>query len=363
MNNTCLDPWFWFDDNPDLDCVLYCRLRFYRSLSGELFPHRCSNEDLGKIQNKIIPILNGLIDKELLCITSEHQEDCLISVQEVFDESDLSSLQPGQALVLGKNGRLFLINKKSHVVLSRIGPGLLALDTFQELLALDQNLDAELTWACSENYGFLNPEPIHTGSGLECTALLFMPGTIESGMFERAVKDLLSQGFEVSVFKGEQADEDSSRRDTSFPLVQLYYAVPHGITEQEGLEGIRNALNGLMKGERATRERLVQKRSDEILDTANRAYGILTNAHLMTRDECRQLLLDLRKGLVYNCITFQEHHGILKNIDRLWFSTEALVRQYMKVVPEHQITDNYIKSLRAKLVRNVLSQYHIDRGI
>ncbi|AEJ19388.1 ATP--guanido phosphotransferase [Gracilinema caldarium] len=363
MNTTYLDPWFWFNDNPDLDCVVYCRLGLYRALSGELFPHRCSNEDLERIQNKIILILNELIGNKLLLITSENLGDSLTSAQEIFDDSDLILLQNGQTLVLGPKGMLFLINKNSHVFFSQIGPGFLALDSFQELLTLDETLDTELTWACSETYGFLNPDPIHTGSGLECRALLFMPGTIESGMFERAVKSLISQGFELSLYQGEQSAEDSARTETSFPLVYLRYSVSPGMSEQDGLEQIRNALNGLIKGERATRERLVQKLSDEILDKANRAFGILTHAHLLSRDECRKLLLDLRKGLVYNCISFQGNQGLLADIDRLWFSTETLVRQRLAIVPEQQITDNYVQSLRAKLVRSVLSQYHIERGM
>ena len=357
MNNTCLDSWFWFGDNQQLDCVVYCRLGLHRSLAGEVFPHRSTKEDMIATQNKVLPVLASLSAENQFLITSESEGDCLPSAREVFDISSLTTLQAGQAVFLGPKGLLVLINMNSHVVLSQIGPGTRALESFSELLTMDAALDTSLSWACSETYGFLNPEPIHTGSGLECNALLFLPGIMDSAMFERVMKGLLSQGFELSVYNAESAEK------SPYPLVELHYAVPPGMPEQEGLERIGSALEGLIRGERATREKLVQNRYDEIRDSSSRAFGILSNAYLLEKDECRQLLSDLRKGLVYSCLPVQEKAGFIKDIDRWWFAGETLVRQNLEGVPKQQITDNYIKSLRAKLVRSVLSQYHIDRGI
>jgi len=357
VTSTCLDPWFWFGDNHHLDSVVYCRIGLHRSLAGELFPHRCTNEDLNANQNRILQAFSSLSGESRFIITAESGGECLPSFREIFDISYLTALQQGQAVYIGPKGQLALINLNSHVFLSQMGPGTGALESFTELIAMDEALDKSLSWACSETYGFLNPEPIHTGSGLECHVLLFLPGIMESSMFERVMKGLLSQGFELSVYNPEVAE------NPPYPLVQLHYAVPPGISEQEGLERISSAIEGLIKGERATREKLMQNLSDEIRDSSSRAFGVLCNAYLLEKDECRQYLSDIRKGLVYSCLPVQEKAGFLKDIDRLWFAGETLVRQKLEGVPKQQITDNYIKSLRAKLVRSVLSQYHIDRGI
>lgn len=364
MNSPCLHTHFWFGDNPAIDSVVYCRLAFHRSLEGELFTPRCTTEDLQAIQDRLLSTLASLIGDSGLIISPANEHECLPSFREVFDLPSITSIQNGQTLFVGPKGRLFLINVNSHLCLSQIGSGTHALETFHELIDIDTKLDRLLTWACSQSYGFLNPDPIHTGSGLECNALLFLPGIMESDMFDRVMKGLLSQGFSLSVYNAEEGDEeDPSMRNTPYPLVQLHYDVSPEMSEQEGLERIQLALDGLIKGERATRERLIQSLKDEIQDGAFRAFGILSHVHLIEKDECRKLLLDLRKGFVYNCLPLNNSEGFIREIDQLWFTIETLVRQELESVPKQQLTDNLIKSLRAKLVRSVLSQYHIDRGI
>jgi protein arginine kinase len=358
MNKACVENWFWFGDNSDLDCIVYCRLGLYRSIAGELFPHRCTNEDLEEIQTRLLQSLSSIESESQYIISPQGEMDCLSSVREVFDVSSISTVQPGQAVILGSKGFFATINMNAHLYFSQMGPGTKIIETWKELIALDERLDHELEWACMENYGFLNPDPHHIGSGLECEALLFLPGIMDSSMYERVMKGLLSQGFELSVYNG-----DDSQGEVASPFVKLHYTVPPGMSEQEGIERIKNALDGLITGERATRERLAQNISDEIADSASRAFGVLSHARLLEKEECRTYLSDVRKGLVYNCVHFEHQEGLLQHLDRLWFTTEALIRQNLELIEPHQITEKNIKSLRAKLVRSILSQYHIDRGI
>ncbi|WP_304221880.1 hypothetical protein [Gracilinema caldarium] len=365
MDNTCLENWFWFGPNHQQDCILYSRLGFHRSLKNELFPHRASPEDKEGVLNNVLAALKGLEIDPYILIGPESSRDCQLSAREVFDIPEVLTLKAGEAVFIGEKAFLATINIHSHINFSLMGPGSQPLEQFQDLVAIDTQLDKRLSWACTETYGFLNPDPIHTGSGMEFEALLFLPGIIDSDMYDRVMKGLLAQGFAISVYdtKEQKDEEDLSQQEIRSPFIQLTYTVPLGVSEQEGLEKITNALEGLMKGERATRERLAEKLSEEIKDKSWRAYALLTHAQLLSKTECRSLISDLRAGIVYGSLPMSSAQGILKDCDRLWFGTETLVRQALEAYPADQRSEKLSKSLRSKLVRNILSQYHIEGEI
>ncbi len=364
MDNTCLENWFWFGQNHQQDCILYSRLGLHRSLTNELFPHRASLEDKEGVLKKILAAFKELNIEPSISIVPESSRDCILSAREVFDFPEILSLNPGEAVIIGKNAFLATINVQSHVCFFLMGPGTQPLERFQDLVHIDTQLDKRLCWACNETYGFLNQNSVHTGSGLEFEALLFLPGIMDSDMFDRVMKGLLDQGFAISVYDTKDVQEESpSRQQMAFPFVQLNYKVPLGVSEQEGLEKINNALEGLIKGERATRERLVTKLLEEIRDKSWRAYALLTHAQLLSKTECRSLLSDLRAGIVYGGLPLLNAQDLLKDCDRLWFGAETLVRQAMEVYPIDQRSEKVAKSIRSKLVRNMLSQYHIEGEI
>lgn len=363
MNNNCLESWFWFGDDADLDCIVYSRLGLYRSLANELFPYRGNSQDLEANKERLVRAIQRARPEPTLTISFNDERDCLLALQELFDYPKLASLNPGQVAVIGRGGALYSINMQSHLNFSIIGSGTKPLRNVEDLINLDTDLDKELNWACSEELGFLNPEPAHVGSGMEFSALLFIPGIMASFMFDRVSKGLLAQGFEISVYKsGEPSERDDEERDSLFPFVQLRYTMLPGISETLGLSRIQQALDGLLQGERATRQRLAGSLSVEIEDKAYRAYAILAHAKLLSKAESRMLLSDLRTGLIYDKAPLQSSEVALRQCDTLWFASESMVRQTLESYPKETISENFVKSVRAKLVQTILTQYHIDGG-
>ena len=58
----------------------------------------------------------------------------------------------------------------------------------------------------------------------------------------------------------------------------------------------------IIKMERSARNDLLIKNEDQLKDSINRAYGILTNAHMITTKEAMKLLSLLRMGVDINII-------------------------------------------------------------
>ncbi|MFQ3547627.1 MAG: hypothetical protein SNJ56_04755 [Termitinemataceae bacterium] len=386
-----LSPWYWFGPDAASDCVIYSRLSLYRSSSKFLFPGRSSQEELESFKLQFLNVLHNLASPDssteephILVVTEQTDLSCMLALQEIFDIQFDSPLQLEQALVALPNGLVFQVNRDSHLLISRTCPGLQALHCTDDVIQWDRQLDAQFQWACSIQHGFLNPTATHTGSGMEFSALLYIPGIMISNMFERVSKGLLAQGFEISVYQenteAEASLDDSEEKETEqLPLVNVRYAFPPDLSETAGLDLLRTSLGELIQGERATRERLLPTFSEELADRSYRALAVLSAARLLDHDEFRTLYADLRKGLVFTCGPMPNSNIQRSQLDTLWFTLESRVREALQrsrtaqgsKIEEllgssglsHEADEKLRKRIRAELVRSSLAQYHIDRGM
>ena len=75
-----------------------------------------------------------------------------------------------------------------------------------------------------------------------------------------------------------------------------------GLSEEEIIKNIHAVTKEIIKMERSARNNLLIENEDQLKDSINRAYGILTNAHMITTKEAMKLLSLLRMGVDINII-------------------------------------------------------------
>jgi protein arginine kinase len=117
-----------------------------------------------------------------------------------------------------------------------------------------------------------------------------LPGLSMSGRIKDVIEGLNQMGFAVRGHYGEHSKAQGH-------LFQISNQLTLGITEDDLINDLKRMLQQLIEQERKIRREIYRQQPVAVEDKIMRAYGIFSNARLMTCDEAVTLLSDLRFGL------------------------------------------------------------------
>ncbi len=358
------DAYAWLAGGEGRDVVVYTRLRLVRNIRGRLFPGRASASELGEVRDA--------------CVSALLSEDSDLSLY-AFERLDAASsaalrerrwcgagdpFDPSRAVLFDPRGAVYAVNDRDHLRISCFSGGMPQDASLEFLKAADRRLDGLLDWACTADLGFLASDPAHVGTGFGLSALLFIPGIVAANMFERVARSLLDGGIEPHF--ATLGEGGAHEPEPISPFVELRYPCPLGMDEDAAAAAFSSALRRLAEGERRTRERLLPAKGLELEDAAYRAAAVLSAVRLLSEDEGKRLLADLRAGLVFGRAPReknpQEGGDPYAVLDRLLLSLGSA--QLTLWARERGLGEDpdLSERNRALLVRSALPQYHIDGG-
>lgn len=334
------------------DILVYYRIRYIRNLPGHLYPCKASVSELLEVKKKLIDTLDELYPESRLYDFEHCDADHIAALTERGYCGPSDPFAVSRALLLLDTNHAFSVNDRDHMRISYMAAGKTLADLFKTIVQSDIRLDERLNWACLPERGFLSSRIDEAGSAMGFSALVFIPGIIESNMYERVFHSLLSAGI-VPRLKHEQHSGDNNRIS---PFVELFYSVPVGTDEQTAVQQFEEAMDKLCEGERKTREKLVTTEKVTIEDRFFRSDAILRSARLLDAEELVTLLGALRCGLVYE---------VKKSPDMLDFCDYILMNHgtaQVKIAFLEKSDKNTVlneNSFRAELVRRAFERYHI----
>ncbi len=141
--------------------------------------------------------------------------------------------------------------------------------------------------------------------------------------------------------------------DTSGCIYQVSNQNCIALTDQAILQMILGKINELATIELTLERELWQKSPDQIIDRVMRAWGLLTNAHLLTSQEAVEQLVWIKLGVTLKILAFKND----RVIDDLFFVTKpATITTNNKLKNPDQITRD---RLRAASIREKLLSFRI----
>jgi len=196
-----------------------------------------------------------------------------------------------------------------------------------------------LEFAFDKKYGYLTCCPSNTGTGMRISCMLHLPMLTRNDYIKSVIEYCTRGGLTVRGFFGEGSRADGE-------IYQVSNQVTMGISEEETIKRMEEAVSIIIEKERSLREQL--RISDErVLDKLWRSYGILSNVRCVDTKEFLSLWSD--------CMLAKEC-GI---IDKL--SDINLVRLLIECMPAHIISADHDGAaaskrdiLRAAKIRNTL---------
>jgi protein arginine kinase len=294
-------PGSWLSgDAEESELVLSSRVRLARDLDGRAFTHGASPRVLREIREEAkaalaqCPSLAGAIVLDLDAIPEADRmilfERRLIS-REMVKNSHYRSLvvAPGEQLGV-------MINEEDHLRLQAFEPGFALRKAYDKTSALDDEIDERLSYAFSEEIGYLTASPTNVGTGLRVSAMVHLPGLVHNKDIGQVIDGLRNIRLTV---RGVQGDGN----EVVGNLYQVSNSITLGLSEEEIVRNLEIHVRKILEIEKKARGVLLKKARSLLEDKIWRAYGILKTARLVTAKEAMSLLSAVRLGVGLGVIT------------------------------------------------------------
>jgi protein arginine kinase len=286
----------WMDGSgPESDIVLSSRIRLARNLVGTPFPHRMSNEQgqamLSAVGHAIASLDAGWhLQFYKLSDLSPLERNVLMEKHLVSPLLIQNPIRHEAVALDDREDISIMVNEEDHLRLQVLLPGLQLQEAWQVANRLDDMLEQELDFACDETRGYLTAWPTNLGTGLRASVMLHLPALAMTRQAAQVFTTLAQVGIVVRGLYGEGSEARGN-------LFQISNQVSLGLTEEELCHNLSAVTQQIIGRERNAREHLRLNAPLALADRVGRAWGILTNARIMTSEEALNLLSDVKLGV------------------------------------------------------------------
>ena len=189
-------------------------------------------------------------------------------------------------LFTGDNGKIsIMVNEEDHIREQCILSGFDLKGAVEKIMPLDNLLNRNFRFA-KENDFYYTACPSNLGTGMRASVMLFLPALVYTDKIAKIMEDAKSEGI---TFRGAFGEGSLAEG--------FWYQVSNSRTlgsVSNLIEKVSNFVLSVCDEENDERYRLLSDFEHEIKDECMRAYGILTNCHLLSYKECINLIAKVK---------------------------------------------------------------------
>lgn len=272
--------------------VISSRIRLARNLNGYPFPARLKSERQAKsIIRSVSAAINSLDEFRLYYMDVISEEEAMELVENRLISPALLDTPSRSAVLINAAGDIsVMINEEDHLREQCISDGLSIRSAYARMSEKDTLISRSMPFAYDERLGYLTACPTNLGTGLRASVMMFLPALELGGMMREVIKSATRLGLTVRGAYGEGSSAEGY-------VYQVSNEVTLGVTEETILTQVEKVVNKIVDMEAAERERL--RRGSGVLplrDRCLRAYGILSSCALLTAEELRSYLAEVKLG-------------------------------------------------------------------
>jgi len=331
---------------PESDIVISSRIRLARNLADFPFISRASDEDRDQIKALL---------RERVLATSEADQMLFVDVEDLegvdrqfLVERQLISREHAEsegarAVAIDNREQVsVMINEEDHLRIQVMHSGLDLTGVWEQINAIDDEIEKHATYAFHEKLGYLTACPTNVGTGMRVSVMLHLPALVLTRQIEKIFRSLQKLNLAVRGLYGEGSQAMGD-------FYQISNQITLGRSEEELIAKVSDTVPVIIEYERQARDFLVRESQDNLNDRIFRAYGILRNAQTISSEETMHLLSSVRMGVNLGVIT----DLAIPTINELFIHTQPAHLQKMTGV-ELDSADRNIE--RARYLRRHLNQ-------
>jgi protein arginine kinase len=279
---------------PESDIVISSRIRLARNLAAFPFTNRSSSGQKSEIEALLRERIAKLeLDPKLgyVNVPGLSSLDRQFLVERQLISRELAAADGPRGVALGPQETVSLmVNEEDHLRMQVMRSGFTLDETWQEIDRVDDMLEQRVTYAFSEEFGYLTACPTNVGTGMRASVMLHLPALEHTKQIEKVFRALQKINLAVRGLYGE-----GSRASGHF--YQISNQVTLGKSESTILNEIHSVIPQIITYERQARTSWLRDNRQGLQDKISRAYGTLCSATMMTSEETMELLSYVRLGI------------------------------------------------------------------
>ena len=286
--------WYEIKGN-DGDVVFSSRVRLARNLTGYRFDEGLSEKDAKEIIDKIGAALGNGYKRTDFADVTPTLAGAMVEQHRISRE--FAAKKTPHALFEDDNKSVGVMAcEEDHIRLQCILPGLALRDAYRFACEADDKLDAGLDIAYDDRLGYLTHCPTNLGTGMRASVMMFLPALTAGGYMGSLAAQLSKIGLTVRGLFGEGSGAAGC-------MYQISNQIPLGITEEEILKKLGDAVSQVSDSERKLRGEISGENLEQLTDKIRRSEGILRYAYRMSTSEFFKLFADVRFGIALGVVT------------------------------------------------------------
>lgn len=294
MDELIRQPGAWLDIEHDSQVVVSSRIRLARNLQKSAFPGWAGVEECERLWRELRAMLSelpSLSPAESVGMEELDEIEKAILFERHLISHDQAEKARGSGLVFRKDeGISVMVNEEDHLRLQAMHPGFDLHSTWEAIDRMDSEIDRQVGYAFSPRLGYLTACPTNVGTGMRASVMLHLPGLGLMNEIGPIMKGMTKIGLAVRGLGGEGTEATGN-------MYQISNQMTLGEDERTIIGNLEQIVTEIIEHEKNARARLMEKKELVVRDHVGRAYGILSNAHILSSKEALDLLSGLRLGV------------------------------------------------------------------
>jgi protein arginine kinase len=329
---------------PQADRILSTRVRLARNLAGTHFVGRALEDDLNRVYQSVsgAALLAGEFEGGAAQVVGELSLlDRQFLLERHLVSHDLTGDSGTRGLVLSSDeGASILINEEDHVRIQALEAGFQLEQAWKRASRVDEALEECLSFAWSDELGYLTACPTNVGTGMRASVLMHLPALVLTQRIKKILAGVAQVGLTVRGYYGEGTEVMGN-------FFQISNQVTLGETEEETLTKLTRVVRQILEWEEKAQEVLLRQARLQVEDKILRAAGVLRYSRLLSSAETIGLLSALRFG----------HALGMRNVPPIAVLNELLIRcqpAHLQKTAGREMSSEERNEYRALMVRQVL---------
>lgn len=242
-----------------------------------------------------------------------------------------------------------MINEEDHIREQYFMKGFDLKRAYERIAGIDDIISDSIPFAYDRELGYLTACPSNLGTGLRASVMLFLPALARRGLMKKLIPTLTRLGLTVRGVFGEGSGADGD-------LFQISNEVTLGLSEEEVLFGVEQAVSVIVEAELLERERMMAEEGMALKDRLRRSLGILLSCCLLDEKELARRIADVKLGVALGF--FGAEAGQDRRLETLDNIAMELRPAGMDRLAKRKLTEEEGLSFRAEYVRKKISSLH-----
>ncbi len=291
--------------NPDIlaGSIIKTRIRLARNIVGYPFCVTDPNDarEIVKKVNRAL-VKSGTFNLYYMSNLSNTKLEAM-KERHLISQNLIDNRECGVALINQDESISIMVNEEDIIRQQCFMKGLRLQEAYKRLDKIDDDLIKNLDIAYDKNLGFLTACPTNLGTGLRASVMMFLPALTESNKIDELISEVARLGLTVRGLYGEGSRAEGY-------VYQISNEVTLGVSEYDILRNVEETVIKICTAERHESERLFMRNQISTMDRAKKAFGILTNAVVLSYSEFLNLIAQVKLGANLGMID-------IENIERL----------------------------------------------